>query len=51
MLLMNNNYIVNNHDKQEFEHLQSENHKFKLTINHLHKKHELEMDSLKTKYE
>lgn len=48
---MNNNYFVNNHDKQDLERLQSENHKFKLTIDHLNKKHELELDTLKTKYE
>ncbi|XP_025422156.1 fas-binding factor 1-like isoform X1 [Sipha flava] len=38
-------------DRQELERLRSENHNFKLTIDHFAKKHELELDVLKTRYE
>lgn len=49
---MDNNSSVTNPDgHRELERLQSENHKFQLTIDHLSKKHELELDALKTKYE
>lgn len=48
---MDNNSSVINPDRQDLESLQSENQKFKLTIDHLVKKHELELDALKTKYE
>lgn len=40
-----------NHDEQELERLRSENVKFQLTIDHLSRKHELELDALKTRYE
>lgn len=40
-----------NHGEQELERLRSENNKFQLTIDHLSKKHELELDALKTRYE
>lgn len=40
-----------NPDGQELERLRSENHKFQLMNDHLSKKHELELDALKTKYE
>lgn len=36
---------------QELEHLRSENNKHQLTIDHLIKKHELELDALRTKFE
>jgi len=50
-LLMDNSYSTMNPDGQELERLRSENHKFQLTNDHLSKKHELELDALKTKYE
>lgn len=37
-------------DGQELERLRSENHKFHLTIDHISKKHELELDAIKTRY-
>lgn len=48
---MDNNSSTMNHGEQELERLRSENDKFQLTIDHLSKKHELELDALKTKYE
>lgn len=48
---MDNNSSITNSDGQEFERLRSENYKSQLTIDHITKKHELELDSLKTKYE
>lgn len=38
-------------DEQELDRLRSENYKLQLTIDHLSKKHELEIELLKTKYE
>lgn len=38
-------------DRQELERIRSENHNFQLTIDHIAKKHELELDALKTRYE
>lgn len=38
-------------DGQDLERLRSENHKLQLTIDHNTKKHELELDAIKTRYE
>jgi len=48
---MDNNLSAINPGGQEIENLRSENNKYQLTIDHLTKKHELELDALKTKHE
>jgi len=52
-LLVDNGSSALNHGElhEELEHLRSENNKYRLTIDHLIKKHELEIDAEKTKFE
>lgn len=47
----NSSAIMDAGGGQELENLRSESHKLQLTIDHLSKKHELELDALKTKHE
>lgn len=48
---MDSSHSVTVPDSQELERLRSENHKLQLTIDHISKKHELELDAIKTRYE
>lgn len=50
-LLVDNDSTVKNRGEQELELLRSENNKFQLTIDHITKKHELELDAMQTKFE